>query len=139
MSTSHIKYISALKIKLLMWKPPTMMNSPLLSSFDTHLHTRLPPNAGLTAVAMVILLLWITLTWMFFPILALVAESASAGSVEGTARLRPWPAAEANSASGCDGETCFWDRCVLDSCGDRFGWRRHRLSIYFSRLLDIER
>lgn len=61
---------------------------------------------------MIDLLLYVFLTWMVFPILALVAESASVGGVEGTARLRPWPAEDNDVYGG----TYSWDRCVLDSC-----------------------
>ncbi|CAM9822349.1 unnamed protein product, partial [Ectocarpus sp. 4 AP-2014] len=47
--------------------------------------------------------LWVLLTWMVFPVLALAAETASIG------KLRPWPAETV--AAGCDGGSpCAWDR-----------------------------
>lgn len=47
--------------------------------------------------------LWVLLTWMVFPILALAAETASVG------KLRPWPETTV-SAAGYDGDSLAWDR-----------------------------
>lgn len=63
--------------------------------------------------------LWVMLTWMVFPVLALVAESASVGGVEGMAKLHPWPATDTvSAAAGCsngDSSCSTRERCVLES------------------------
>lgn len=64
-------------------------------------------RSGLWAAAMLGLLpVWVLLTWMVFPILAMAAESTSS-----VGKLRPWPATDAISAAGCEGELCSsWER-----------------------------
>eukprot|EP00903_Cladosiphon_okamuranus_P015552 g14357.t1 len=68
----------------------------------------LPPKVSRQQAAgwarmMGLLPLWVLLTWMVFPILALAAETASVG------KLRPWPETTV-SAPGYDGDSWSWDR-----------------------------
>lgn len=96
-------------------RSPQSSTDALLSTFVSKPQHSPTFGEGLRAETMMGLLpLWVFLTWMVFPVLALAAESASASGVEGMARLRPWPTAESNSSSAsCNGESFCWNRYVF--------------------------